>query len=114
MLENGDTRMLTLAEASHLLPGRPHVSSLVRWGKRGVNGIRLRLAKVGGRWAVSRAALHEFIVATTAAADRQQATDQSVDRQSTTSRADTAGQKLDALVFRQRSRRDQPQHRTAS
>ncbi len=58
---------LTLAEASHLLPGRPHTTTMWRWMTRGVRGHRLETVVIGGRRFVSHEALHRFITATTAA-----------------------------------------------
>jgi hypothetical protein len=62
---------LTLAEASHLLPGRPHLSTLMRWAFHGVKRIRLKTFVVGGRRYTTPDAIREFIEATTAAANRE-------------------------------------------
>jgi hypothetical protein len=45
--------LITLSEAAQLLPrrgrGRPvHCSTLYRWASRGVGGVRLKVARVGG------------------------------------------------------------------
>ena len=60
---------LTLSQAAKTLPGRPHLSTLHRWRQRGVRGIKLQTALVGGRRYTTRAWLDEFIDAITAAAD---------------------------------------------
>jgi hypothetical protein len=56
---------LTLAQASHIAPGRPSVNCLWRWARRGVvarNGERIKLQhiRVGGRIYTSREWLDEF------------------------------------------------------
>jgi hypothetical protein len=61
--------LLSLAEASKVLAGRPHISSLHRWRLRGVRGIKLETVMVGGRRFVSRAALEEFAARVTAIAN---------------------------------------------
>jgi hypothetical protein len=52
---------LSMAQASHLLPGRPHISTLHRWRLRGVRGIRLQTCLVGGRRYTTEAWIAEFI-----------------------------------------------------
>lgn len=61
----------SLREAAAILPGRPHVSTLVRWRTRGVHGVKLATVKIGGRRMVESSALDEFLEAVTAAADGQ-------------------------------------------
>jgi hypothetical protein len=66
---------LSLAEVAALLPPgrrgkRPHLSCVLRWITRGAPGpdgkpVRLRAARVGGRWFSSREAVAEFIEALT-------------------------------------------------
>jgi len=60
--------LVTLIQASQLLPGHPHISTLHRWRMRGVQGIKLETCRVGGRRFTSREALDRFCAATTAAA----------------------------------------------
>ena len=62
-------QMLSLSQASKYLPGRPHASSLWRWYRRGVRGVQLETAVIGGRRFTSVEALERFAAATTAAAD---------------------------------------------
>ena len=64
----GET-IITLAEASRRLPGRPSLSSLWRWHRRGVRNIRLETLVVAGRRFTSIEALERFSAATTAVAD---------------------------------------------
>jgi Protein of unknown function (DUF1580) len=56
-------RILSLNEAANLLGRRVSYSTWWRWGKRGINGHRLTLTRVGGHMRVSVAALQEFIAA---------------------------------------------------
>lgn len=56
---------LSLAEASRCLPGQPHVSTLHRWRLRGVRGIKLRTALIGGRRFTTEEWVTEFIAAST-------------------------------------------------
>lgn len=58
---------LTMAKASHLLPGRPHISTLHRWRLRGVRGVRLQTCLVGGRRYTTSQWLAEFIEASSIA-----------------------------------------------
>jgi hypothetical protein len=52
------------------MPGRPSISSLWRWYRRGVRGAKLETIVIGGRRRyTSVQALERFITATTAAAD---------------------------------------------
>jgi hypothetical protein len=58
-------RTITLVEAARLVPpgrgGRPtHLSTLLRWIKPGVRGVRLEAVRLGGRWVTSREALQRF------------------------------------------------------
>lgn len=43
---------------------RPHVSSLYRWHKRGINGVQLEAIKIGGLHVSSKQALTRFLQAT--------------------------------------------------
>jgi hypothetical protein len=53
--------LITLAEASRLLPGRPSAATLWRWRNRGVAGGRkLETVVIGGRPYTSREALARF------------------------------------------------------
>lgn len=58
---------LSMAQASHLLPGRPHLSTLHRWRLRGVRGVRLQTCLIGGRRYTTSEWLVEFIEGSTAA-----------------------------------------------
>ena len=54
---------IPLAEASKLIPGHPHVSTLHRWCVRGVGGIKLEHQTVGVRRFVTPDAVQRFLVA---------------------------------------------------
>lgn len=60
---NGE-EVLTFVEAAAKLPRlngkRPHASTLWRWGRRGLRGIRLEVRRVGGRFCTSIEALDRF------------------------------------------------------
>jgi len=62
--------VLTLSEAAKSLHHRPHVSTLHRWRKHGVRGVKLETVTIGSRRFTSRQALERFSAATTAAADK--------------------------------------------
>jgi hypothetical protein len=55
-------KLLSLSEAAELLPNRPHVSTLWRWCRRGVKGVRLRTLIVGGRRYTTPSFLEDFVV----------------------------------------------------
>ncbi|NLF67444.1 MAG: DUF1580 domain-containing protein [Candidatus Anammoximicrobium sp.] len=61
--------LLTLTEAAKTLPTRPAISSLHRWRLRGVRGVKLETALLGGRRVTSREALERFAAAVTNAAE---------------------------------------------
>ena len=63
---------LTLPQAAKLLPRlradrKVHVSTLYRWIKRGVRGVRLEAAKIGRTCVTSREAIQRFVDRITAA-----------------------------------------------
>jgi hypothetical protein len=65
--------ILSLTTAAKSLPGRPHVSSIWRWCRRGVRGVQLETIVIAGRRFTSCEALQRFAEATTAAANGQRA-----------------------------------------
>ena len=68
MLDLNGQKLVSLADASKILPGNPHVSTLHRWRLRGVRGVKLPTVLIGGRRFVDRQSLAEFVAAVTAAA----------------------------------------------
>ena len=61
---------VTLTQAARLVPGRPNVSTLWRWCRRGLNGIRLEYVRFGRKIYTTSEALDRFAIAL-AAADLQ-------------------------------------------
>lgn len=59
-----DEQVLTFSEATKALPPvngkRPHASTIWRWARKGVNGIRLETRRLGGRFVTSIEALERF------------------------------------------------------
>ena len=53
--------LLTLAEASHVIPTRPDVRTIWRWLERGCRGVRLDSIRIGGRRYTSREAIERFL-----------------------------------------------------
>jgi len=68
-----DENVLGFKEAARILPrqnGRAvHVSTIFRWWRRGLRGVRLRAGLIGGRRCTSREALQEFFDAVSAESD---------------------------------------------
>lgn len=58
---------IPLREAGQQAPGSPHQSTLNRWWRRGVRGVRLETFLVGGKRFTTRDAMLRFFEATTAA-----------------------------------------------
>ena len=52
---------LTLAQAARLLPTKPAPSTLWRWARKGLRGIRLEYRRLGGRIVVTEDALRRFM-----------------------------------------------------
>lgn len=53
--------LLSLAQATHRIPGRPTIRSLWRWVNHGVGGQRLETIKCGSRRFTSMEAIRRFI-----------------------------------------------------
>ena len=66
-----DEELIPFAAAIRSLPGRPHISSGYRFITRGSRGVILQTFLVGGRRFCSRRAIHAWIAAVTAAAQRE-------------------------------------------
>lgn len=43
------------------IPGQPHISTLIRWYTKGVRGVKLETALIGGRRFTSLEAIQRFI-----------------------------------------------------
>jgi hypothetical protein len=61
MIDINHEDLQLLGEACHTIPGKPHVSTLIRWAMRGVRGIRLETVIVGGRRFTSVQAIERFL-----------------------------------------------------
>ncbi len=76
MIDLSRETVVTLKEARDAVPGkrgrRVSSSTLHRWHRNGVKGVRLETALVAGVRYTSIEAIDRFIVATTEAADAQQ------------------------------------------
>lgn len=55
--------LITLTEATKLIPSRPHLSTLWRWYTIGCGGKKLETWKIGGRRYTTREALTRFVIA---------------------------------------------------
>lgn len=70
-IDIGTEALVSLTEATKLLPPlngrRPSISSLWRWCRRGVRGVKLEYVRVGRSLATSREALNRFFEALAAA-----------------------------------------------
>jgi hypothetical protein len=51
---------LSFREASATLPGKPHHSTIRRWATEGLDGRKLKVLKVGGRFFTKRSWLTSF------------------------------------------------------
>lgn len=69
MIDTQTERMVTLVEATQILPGRPNLSTIWRWRLRGVRGVTLETILIGGKRFTSLEALTRFQHAVTAVAD---------------------------------------------
>ena len=74
MINIATENLLSLSEAARVLPPvdgkRPHVSTIWRWCRKGLNGVTLEYCRLGRRIVTSPEALGRFTNAL-AAADRQ-------------------------------------------
>lgn len=52
---------LTLAQAAKSLPGSPSPSTVWRWCRRGVGGVRLEYRRMGRNIVTTRAAIQRFV-----------------------------------------------------
>ncbi len=63
-IDVGEETLLSLSQATKVLPAingrRPHISTLWRWARVGVNGVKLEYVRLGRRIFTSREALWRF------------------------------------------------------
>ena len=65
-----DEKLEPLVDAVEMATGRrPHLSTCLRWSKKGSHGVRLETRVLGGRRLTSIGAVHRYIEAVTAAKD---------------------------------------------
>ncbi len=59
-----DEQIVTFSEAAKALPKvngrRPHASTIWRWARKGIQGVRLETRRLGGRFVTSLEALERF------------------------------------------------------
>lgn len=68
-----DQTLLPLATAFEQVTGRrPHLSSIIRWAKKGSRGVYLQVTAIGSRYYVTPEAVRQFIAATTSAVTESQ------------------------------------------
>ena len=60
MIDMQTEQLITLSEASRLIPGRPSTTTLWRWRIKGVRGRVLESVTVGGKTYTSREAIERF------------------------------------------------------
>jgi hypothetical protein len=54
-------QLISIRDASALIPGSPHISTIWRWILRGVKGHRLESISVGGRRFTSKESVNRFL-----------------------------------------------------
>jgi uncharacterized protein DUF1580 len=78
MIDIGRERLLTLAEATKLIPGRfgkkLSIKTIHRWALHGVRGVQLETVKMGGRKMTSVGAIQRFGYALTLSLESQSPT----------------------------------------
>jgi len=65
MIDLGSEEVITLTEAAKRLPSlragsRPHICTMYRWAQRGIRGVRLETARLGGTTVTSIEAIQRF------------------------------------------------------
>ena len=62
MLDTVDLdQSILLTDLPKLLETHPHVSTLRRWGRQGVGGVKLATWRIGGRRVTCRRSVEEFL-----------------------------------------------------
>jgi hypothetical protein len=67
MIDTTAEELISLSDAIELIPGKPHLSQVYRWARRGLRGVKLEWVRCGGRRYTSREAITRFITALTIA-----------------------------------------------
>src|SRR5688572_21353962 len=68
MIDYSAESAISLTQATKIIPGRPHISTLWRWSNSSCRGVKLETFNVGARRFTTKEAVARFIAATTAAA----------------------------------------------
>ena len=71
MIDTESESLISINEAPSHIPTRPHVATVWRWIQRGVRGVKLETALIGGKRYTSQEAIQRFIEGTTAASSGQ-------------------------------------------
>jgi hypothetical protein len=61
MIDIANEHLRPLSKASAEVPGRPHTSTVVRWARHGVRGVKLESVAIGGRRFTSAEAVARFL-----------------------------------------------------
>jgi hypothetical protein len=64
-----DEKLLSLGQACRVVPGKVNPSTIWRWHRLGVRGVKLETVVLGGRRFTSREAIGRFAQASTRAAE---------------------------------------------
>lgn len=54
-------KSISLAQAAKIIPGRPHVNTIIRWSESGYRGHVLKTFKVGGKRLTTVAEIEAFV-----------------------------------------------------
>jgi Protein of unknown function (DUF1580) len=63
MIDIANEHLCRLVDAPMEIPSKPHISTVVRWTRQGVKGVRLETVVIGGRRFTSLEAIQRFIQA---------------------------------------------------
>jgi Protein of unknown function (DUF1580) len=61
MIDVFTEKLRSFADASKVLPGRPHCATIARWATKGRHGVKLETVVIGGRRYTSLEAIQRFI-----------------------------------------------------
>ena len=61
MIDTNTETLISIAEVPAHVPTRPHVATVWRWIQRGVRGVTLETALIGGRRVTSLESIQRFI-----------------------------------------------------
>lgn len=61
MIDESREQLHLLVAIAEKIPGRPHITTLYRWYKHGLKGVKLETVLVGGRRYTSAEAVKRFV-----------------------------------------------------